>query len=172
VALITTGPFQRHFDLAFAGTPDGIFPPKREKPYFDGTLQMTGFDIPVSLRVRGNSSLQECPFPKLKFKVSREHRTGTPFFDARGKTRHALRRGSHGNIGRLRDDDWVSKPDTGHGAGLHLTWVRRASVEILIQPRPATIHGGLADDARERFSVTSVSLNDGRTRWLTKKSRR
>src|SRR5687768_14424954 len=73
------GPFQTHFDLAYAGLPDGIFPPKREKPYFDGMLKLAGFEIPVSLRVRGNSSLQECPFPKLKFKVSREQRAGTPF---------------------------------------------------------------------------------------------
>src|SRR5438552_1462390 len=36
VALPVTGPFQTHFDLAFAGLPDGIFPPVRQKPYFDG----------------------------------------------------------------------------------------------------------------------------------------
>ena len=65
-----TGPMQAHFNMAFAGMPDGIFPPHREKPYFDGTLKMGELEVPVTLRVRGNSSLQECPFPKLKVKVS------------------------------------------------------------------------------------------------------
>jgi hypothetical protein len=105
VAWTLTGPLQTHFELAFAGVPDGIFPPRREKPYFEGTLKMGEFELPVSLRVRGNSSLQECPFPKLKVKVSREDRAGTPFHDAR-----EIRVGSHcaeggqGPVGRLRDE--------------------------------------------------------------------
>ena len=82
VAFTLTGPFQSHFDLAFAGMPDGFIPPLREKPYFDGLLKMTGYEIPVALCVRGSSSLQECPFPKLKFKVAKEQRAGTPFLDA------------------------------------------------------------------------------------------
>ena len=32
VAWTITGPLQQHFELAFAGTPDGIFPPKRRSP--------------------------------------------------------------------------------------------------------------------------------------------
>ena len=82
-ALTVQGPLQTHFDLALAGLPDGIFPPRREKPYFDGTVLVAGFELPVELRVRGNSSLQECPFPKLKLKVARADRIGTPFADAR-----------------------------------------------------------------------------------------
>jgi hypothetical protein len=105
VALTMTGPFQTHFDLAFAGTPDGIFPPRREKPYFEGMLEMAGFELPVTLRVRGNSSLQECPFPKLKLKVSKEQRAGTPFFDAREiKIGTHCAEGGRGTIGRLRDE--------------------------------------------------------------------
>lgn len=104
VALGLSGPFQAHFDLAFAGTPDGIIPPVREKPYFDGTLVLPGLTLPVNLRVRGNSSLQECPFPKLKFKVSPTHRPGTPFVDAREiKIGTHCAEGGHGHIGRLRD---------------------------------------------------------------------
>jgi len=104
VALTLTAPFQNYFDLAYAGLPDGIFPPVREKPYFDGSLQMAGFAFPISLRVRGNSSLQECPFPKLKFKVSREQREGTPFFDAREvKIGTHCAEGGRGTIGRLRE---------------------------------------------------------------------
>lgn len=105
VDLLVTGPLRAHFDLAFAGTPDGIFPPKREKPYFDAVVNIGNMEIPVSLRVRGNSSLQECPFPKLKFKVSRENRAGTPFSEAREiKIGTHCAEGGRGNIGRMRDE--------------------------------------------------------------------
>lgn len=103
--LTVSGPMQQHFELAFAGLPDGIFPPVREKPYFTGKVEIEGLEIPVSLRVRGNSSLQECPFPKLKLKVSKEDRTGTPFFDAREvKIGTHCAEGGRGTVGRLRDE--------------------------------------------------------------------
>ncbi|MFO1498358.1 MAG: hypothetical protein U1G07_08205 [Verrucomicrobiota bacterium] len=98
------GPFQKHFELAHAGMPDGIVPPKREKPPFDGTLASTNATLPVGLRVRGNSSLQECPFPKMQLKVSKENRAGTPFADAREiKIGTHCAEGGRGGIGRLRD---------------------------------------------------------------------
>lgn len=98
------GPLQTHFELAFAGLPDGIIPPKREKPYFDGRMQMGDFDLPASLRVRGNSSLQECPFPKLKLKLSRENREGTPLASAREiKIGSHCAEGGRGPVGRLRE---------------------------------------------------------------------
>jgi hypothetical protein len=108
VRLDLTGPFQAHFELAYAGMPDGIFPPVRQKPYFDGALSIPALGFPVSLRVRGNSSLQECPFPKLKFKVSSEHRVGTPFADAReiDVGTHCAE-GGRGPIGRLREQTAV-----------------------------------------------------------------
>ncbi len=99
------GPFQEHFNLAFAGLPDGIFPPVREKPYFSGSLQMGGLVLPLQIRVRGNSSLQECPFPKLKIKISRKDREGTTFADAREiKIGTHCAEGGQGNIGRLRHE--------------------------------------------------------------------
>lgn len=105
IQLTLTGPLQQHFDLAFAGTPDGIFPPVRQKPYFDATVAVQGVGVPAKVRVRGNSSLQECPFPKLKMKVSSEDRPGTPFFDAREiKIGTHCAEGGRGNIGRLRDE--------------------------------------------------------------------
>lgn len=105
VSWTLTGPLQTHFQLAFAGMPDGIFPPRREKPYFDAILNTESLSLPVSLRVRGNSSLQECPFPKLKFKVSRDTREGTPFADAREiKIGTHCADGGQGPIGRLRDE--------------------------------------------------------------------
>ena len=100
-----TGPLQAGFELAYAGSPDGIFPPVRKKPYFDATVSVAGYVLPVSLRVRGNSSLHECPFPKMKFKVSSEQRVGTPFEDAReiDVGTHCAE-GGRGNIGRLREE--------------------------------------------------------------------
>lgn len=103
-SLTLEGPLQTHFDLAFAGLPDGIIPPRREKPYFDGTVRFANFHLPAQVRVRGNSSLQECPFPKLKFKISRDDRAGTPFADAREiKIGTHCAEGGRGTIGRLRD---------------------------------------------------------------------
>lgn len=134
VPLTMIGPFQTNFDLAFAGTPDGIFPPRREKPYFDATLKMTGYELPVSARVRGNSSLQECPFPKLKFKVSKERRAGTPFFDAREvKIGTHCAEGGRGNIGRLRDETAAYREalayETMSVLGFITPRVRRASID-------------------------------------------
>lgn len=105
IAFGLSGGFQTNFEHAFAGTPDGIVPPHRVKEYFDGALQLGSSTIPVALRVRGNSSLQECPFPKLKFKVSKANRAGTPFFDAREiKVGTHCAEGGRGTIGRLRDE--------------------------------------------------------------------
>jgi hypothetical protein len=105
VELMLRGPFQQHFDLASAGIPDGIFPPVRDKPYFDGTLEIGDMAWPVRLRVRGNSSLQECPFPKMKLKISRKNREGTMFEDARElKIGTHCAEGGRGNIGRLREE--------------------------------------------------------------------
>jgi len=104
VSFSLTAPFQKYFELAHAGQPDGIIPPVREKPYFEGALSMAGLELPVSLRVRGNSSLQECPFPKMKFKVAKNDRSGTPFFDAREvKLGTHCAEGGRGPIGRLRE---------------------------------------------------------------------
>ncbi|HRI12966.1 MAG TPA: hypothetical protein PLX89_08175 [Verrucomicrobiota bacterium] len=130
-----TGPWQTHFDLAFAGTPDGIFPPRREKPYFDGSLTMNGTTISVSWRVRGNSSLQECPFPKLKLKISREAREGTPFFDAREiKVGTHCAEGGRGTIGRLRDERATYREALAYEAmesfGFLTPRVRRARIEF------------------------------------------
>jgi hypothetical protein len=105
IALVITGAFQKHFEMAHAGMPDGIFPPARPKPYFDGVLNIAGTVIPITVKVRGNSSLQECPFPKLKFKISRENRTNTPFAGAREvKIGTHCAEGGEGPIGRLRDE--------------------------------------------------------------------
>ena len=70
--LSVTGPMEDAFEAAFAGTPDGIIPPVRNKDPFDGGVAYLDLDgtphaASVELAVRGNSSLQECAFPKLKF---------------------------------------------------------------------------------------------------------
>lgn len=132
--LTVEGPLQHFFDMAFAGLPDGIFPPVREKPYFEGTVEISGSEIPVSLRVRGNSSLQECPFPKLKLKVSKADRPGTPFFDAREiKIGTHCGEGGRGNIGRLRDQRAAFREalayETMELMGFVTPRVRRARIE-------------------------------------------
>lgn len=134
ISFAITGPLQQHFELAFAGMPDGIFPPVRLKPWFDGALKIAGDDIPVTLRVRGNSSLQECPFPKLKFKVSTEQRVGTPFFDAREvKIGTHCAEGGRGPIGRLREEAAVYRETLAYEAmgllGFVSPRVRRARID-------------------------------------------
>jgi hypothetical protein len=135
VDLTITGPLQKHFDLAFAGLPDGIFPPKREKPPFQGTAVLGGTEIPIGLRVRGFSSLQECPFPKLTLKVGKEDRKDTPFFDAREvKIATHCAEGGRGTIGRLRDERSTYREALAYEAmqtlGFVAPRIRRARIEF------------------------------------------
>lgn len=134
--LTLRGPFQPHFELAFAGLPDGIFPPVRLKPYFPGSVLMAPHDLPIDLRVRGNSSLQECPFPKLKLKVSREARQGTPFADAReiNIATHCAE-GGEGPVGRLRHETATFREGLAYEAmatlGFTTPRVRRARIHYV-----------------------------------------
>lgn len=128
------GPFQQHFDLAFAGLPDGIFPPVREKPYFDAILRMAELELPVRIRVRGNSSLQECPFPKLKIKITTNDRDGTPFSNAREiKIGTHCAEGGRGTIGRLREESAAFREALAYEAmrllGFISPRIRRARIE-------------------------------------------
>ena len=132
--LALTGPFQEHFDLAFAGLPDGIFPPLRQKLYFDGSLGLGDASWPVRLRVRGNSSLQECPFPKIKVKIKRKIRLGTPLENARElKIGSHCAEGGQGNIGRLRHESATFREVLAYEAMQTLEFlsprIRRAKIE-------------------------------------------
>jgi hypothetical protein len=105
--LTLSGPLEHHFDLAHAGMPDGIFPPQRVTDWFAGSLKQGQLTRQVEIQVRGNSSLQECSFPKLKVKMPRETSTGTIFEGA-----HKFKIGTHcgddsgpGTIGRLRHEN-------------------------------------------------------------------
>jgi hypothetical protein len=134
IRFAVTGPFQSHFELAFAGTPDGFIPPQREKPFFDVRLTIVGYEIPATLRVRGNSSLQECPFPKLKFKVAKAQRVATPFVDAPEiKIGTHCAEGGRGTIGRLRDETAAFREalayETMELLGFISPRVRRARIE-------------------------------------------
>lgn len=149
VELMLRGLFQEHFDLASAGIPDGIFPPVRDKPYFDGNLEIGDLAWPVRLRVRGNSSLQECPFPKLKLKISRSDREGTMFEDARElKIGTHCAEGGRGNIGRLREELATYREvlvyEVMEGLGFLGPRVRRAKIQ---------------------YQDTSPGEEDGRTGW-------
>jgi hypothetical protein len=163
VNLTLVAPFQENFALAHAGEPDGIFPPVREKPYFDGTLHMTGIDLPVSLRVRGNSSLQECPFPKLKFKVAKDVRAGTPFFDAREvKLGTHCAEGGRGPIGRLREETAAYREalayETMQILGFITPRVRRAQVDYHdITPTNHNANGGW-QVSRDGFILDDIEV--------------
>lgn len=135
VELAIAGPLQKHFELALAGMPDGIIPPKREKPPFQGLVSLNGQELPAGLRVRGYSSLQECPFPKLTLKVGREVRTNTPFFDAREiKIGTHCAEGGRGPIGRLRDERSTYREALAYEAMEHLGFlcprIRRARIQF------------------------------------------
>ncbi|MCC6231017.1 MAG: hypothetical protein IT580_00120 [Verrucomicrobiales bacterium] len=136
-----TGAFQDHFELAHAGMPDGIFPPVREKPYFTGSVVVDGLTVPASLRVRGNSSLQECPFPKLKLKIARDDRTNTPFAEARElKIGSHCAEGGRGPIGRLRDETATYREalayEVAETLGFTIPRVRRAVLTYLDTSTP------------------------------------
>jgi len=112
IAFTVTGPFQTAFSAAYAGLPDGINPPVRVKDPFAGTLQYTGDAGPVvlqtTLKVRGNSSLQECAFPKLKVTVFDDAERAASIFYKAKRTKigtHCDDRADddRGVIGRLRN---------------------------------------------------------------------
>jgi hypothetical protein len=142
VSMGLSGPLQGNFNLAHAGTPDGIFPPVRLKDYFLGTLVIPGWTLPASVRVRGNSSLQECPFPKLKFKIAKEARAGTPFADAKEiKIGTHCAEGGHGGIGRLREQSAVFREVLAYEAlelmGFTAPRIRRVEMDY-VDTTPAT----------------------------------
>ena len=101
-------PFAPAFSAARAGEPDGFFPQPRVKEPFAGTMiykqGRKEIRIPIELTVRGNSSLQECAFPKLKVKAAKPAVAGTVFEGV-----HKFKIGTHcgeggsGTIGRLRN---------------------------------------------------------------------
>jgi hypothetical protein len=113
VELSLRGPFGDAFRAAYAGLPDGIFPPVRTKDPFAASLVIAARDggtsaREVSLAVRGNSSLQECGFPKLKLTLGeRETDPAALLFGTK-----KVKLGSHcgedeavdGVIGRLRHE--------------------------------------------------------------------
>ena len=118
IALRLEGSFAAAFGAAHAGEPNGPLPgiPRRTFDEFPGKLTYTApggvaktFD--VVMKVRGNSSVTECPFPKLSLKMTPESKAaakGTMF------ARHSkLKIGTHcadeaddsgGTVGRLRNE--------------------------------------------------------------------
>lgn len=108
-------PLGEAFAKAAAGLPNGPLPgmPRRSKDPFLGTLTYTApggaqVTLPIELKVRGNSSLTECSFPKLTVKIRKDELAGAPLGPFAGDTKFKL--GTHcgevdsatGQIGRLR----------------------------------------------------------------------
>lgn len=110
-------PLGEAFEKASAGLPNGPLPgmPRRSKDPFVGTLTYAtsgGAEVtlPIELKVRGNSSLSECSFPKLTIKIRKGDLAGAPLGPFAGDTKFKL--GTHcgedasgtGQIGRLRHE--------------------------------------------------------------------
>jgi hypothetical protein len=102
------GAFTTAFAAARAGEPDGIFPQPRTKDPFAGVLSYVDSNgrtvkLDVELQVRGNSSLHECDFPKLKVKADKT-KVGATMFNGAHKFKIGTHcaEGGNGTIGRLR----------------------------------------------------------------------
>lgn len=113
LVLTITAPMQNAFDAAFAGQPDGIFPPTRVKESFLGTMRYAdgeeSITLQVKLKVRGNSSLQECAFPKMKMSAFVDEERLLSIFRKAKRTKIAthcddLGDDNTGIIGRLRNE--------------------------------------------------------------------
>jgi hypothetical protein len=136
-----TGNLQDAFDAAFAGTPDGIFPPVRKKDPFAGTASFSFLDDTVhsedvTLALRGNSSLQECYFPKLKLTYAERVKDPNNVFFGIKK----LKLGTHcgeedevnGTIGRLRNERATWREEV-------VYQLARALGIVIMQTRPAIV---------------------------------
>lgn len=112
------GPFQDLFAAAHAGEPSGPLPglPRRTFDEMPGkmTFTMSGGEkrsLDVTIKVRGNSSITECPFPKLTVKLTDAAKAlakDTPF-----AKNTKIKIGTHcadagdgqtGTVGRLRNE--------------------------------------------------------------------
>lgn len=103
--LVVEAPLSPAFVAARAGEPDGFFPLPRKTDPFIGKIGYGDVLIDAELQVRGNSSLAECPFPKLKAKADKAQAAGTMFDGARKiKIATHCGEGGNGTIGRLREE--------------------------------------------------------------------
>ncbi len=145
--LTLEGPFAAAFAAAHAGQPDGVFPPVRHKDPFAGIVRYqdaegASHELPIELRVRGNSSLLECPFPKLRMTVAKDAVADTPFDGAR-----KLKIGTHcgeggtGTVGRLREEKatWREAVVYAIAAALDVPTLRARAVHIAyVDPTAST----------------------------------
>jgi hypothetical protein len=87
ITLTIEAPFSDMFYLARMGVRDRPTRPiKRVKKYNPGILKGKSpagdFSLPIQIKVRGNSSLADCTFAKLKIKIDKEAARGTVFEQA------------------------------------------------------------------------------------------
>jgi hypothetical protein len=135
--LSISGPLSAAFRAAFAGTPDGIVPPDRKKDPFDAQLSVSGAaQADVVLSVRGNSSLQECEFPKLKLAFAERVSDASDTFFATKKIKIGTHCGeeeaTNGTIGRLRHERAAFREEV-------VYQLARALGITIMQTRPAII---------------------------------
>jgi len=128
--------FSKAFDEAFAGMPDGIIPPQRVQDPFNGLLSVdnnpTLQKLNITLKVRGNSSLQECSFPKLGFKLP----TRSEYFGGLKNIKigtHCSTDTTAGTIGRLRNEESAVREEVVYQLALALGIVVQKTRPAVIQ---------------------------------------
>jgi hypothetical protein len=135
--LSISAPLGDAFRAAFAGVPDGIVPPNRKKDPFAGSLALDGKAArDVELAVRGNSSLQECSFPKLKLNFGERIKDEIDTFFATKKIKLGTHCGeeaeTNGTIGRLRSELATFREEV-------VYQLARALDMTIMQTRPAIV---------------------------------
>lgn len=165
LAFMLEADFKTPFRAARAGNPDGIFPQPRVKDPFTGLLN----SAQVEMKLRGNSSLQECSFPKLTIKSK------IPMLAQDTQLPKKFKLGTHcgeddanqqGTIGRLRNETAAWREalayDLARGFGIETLRTRKVNVTYKIlgtEPQTITRQGFILehmDEFSKRMAGTSV----------------
>ncbi len=115
MALTVEAPLAPAFDAAHAGVPDGPLPgmPRRTMDPFPGKVSYLDANgarvvLDAELKVRGNSSLQECSFPKLTVKLLKGPARDASLFHQATKFKLGTHCGDEpepgGRVGRFRNE--------------------------------------------------------------------
>ena len=133
-----TAPLIFMFEKAYAGLPSGIFPPTREKEYEkDASIQYNNKDFEnFKIKVRGNNSLIECSFAKLKINFKNPSATQNS-----NKYLNKIRIGTHcgdqdkPHLKRMTHENYTWRQatvlDIARIVGLRVPRVKRAIIEYV-----------------------------------------
>ncbi len=178
LTLSISGPFGAAFRAAFAGVPDGFIPPIRAKDPFTGNasyeVQGVSHSDELSFAVRGNSSLQECAFPKFKWAFETRVTDPAHIFFSTKKMKIGTHCGEeetvNGIIGRLRNEKATWREDLvyqlAHTVGIATLQTRPAILSYTDTSSEPAFEPGLTrkafllehvDELARRLGATSLS---------------